>query len=111
MPFSGSTPITINVTSADISAASTTESSLVVAMKRLNAALQLDGETPGDDTSGYYFATSLNPRYNNGQLLSLFDVFCATTSYTADGNTQTTLAGELLGLKPTSSYTATLVHS
>lgn len=111
MPFSGSTPITISVTAADISAGTTTKSSLVIAMERLNTALQLDGEVPGDDTSGYYFATTLNPRYNNGQLLSLFDVFCATESYTADGNTQTILAGELLGIKTSSAYVSTLVHS
>lgn len=113
MPFSEPTSLTINVTAADIAAASATSTttSLVMAMKRLSDAFQLPGQAPDDPPAQLFFRTELNPRLMNGQLINVIDVFCATKVYSTDANTTLVILLELLGIKPTVAYTATLVNS
>jgi len=112
MPFDEITPITINVTTADIATASntTTTTSLVIAMQRLNEARQLPGQEQGEPVSQNQFNTLISPRLMNGQLVNVIDVFCATRVYSLDANSTLIILLELLGVKPTVAYTATLVH-
>jgi len=111
MPFSEITPLTINVTTSDIAVATTTETSLVVAMKRLNQARQLPGQEPGEPVDGNAFDAFISPRLMNGQLINAIDVLCATRVYSLDANSTVIILFEMLGAKPSVAYTATLLHS
>jgi len=113
MPFSEPTPFIINVTTADIAAASNTTAttSLAIALKRMNDARQLPGQEAEENVSPNQFNTQLNPRLMNGQLVNVIDVFCISIVYSLDANSTLIILSELLGVKVPMAYTATMVHA
>jgi len=113
MPFTEPTTLTINVTLADIAASTTASNmtnSLAIAMKRLGDNFQLPGQVTGETIPGTYYA-ELNPRFNNGTPVSIYDAFCFSIVYSVDYESGVKLLLESVGVKPSVAYTATLVKA
>lgn len=113
MPFSEPTPLTINVTQADIDASSSgkTTNSLALAIKRYCENNLLPGQENDTTVQSYGAYAEIQPRIQNGYVVSVYEAFVCTRLYSCD--LDTTLKGvlELLGIKPSGPYTVTLVHA
>lgn len=110
MPFSAPTTLTINVTQADIDAATAgiQTNSLCKAMSRLSAAKQLPGQA--DDLSvqeGCAFFAQVSP-IMTGNGVSLASVLVCSDVYGCDLNSALVIGSENLSIKPSVPYTVSL---
>jgi len=104
----------VNVTLSDISSSSvgSATNSLATALKRLRNNGQLPGvETQNDKDICSVIYSEVNPRINNGQVISVVDTYVCSAVYSTDINSTLIITLESLGIKPTSAYTATLTKS
>ena len=113
MPFNETTPLTINVTLADIAASSAgvQTNSLAIAIKRYADNLLLPGQQDDTVSQSCGVSVQITPRINNGQVVSVCEAYVCTAPYECDLNVTLIILLEMLGIKPTSAYTATLVHA
>lgn len=113
MPFDESTPLTINVTSADIAAAGTTNTtnSLAMAIKRYYENLLLPGQEYDTTPQSCGNVVSLSPRIMNGQVVTICEALVCTRIYSVPVDVTLIIVLEMLGVKPSSPYSAILVHS
>jgi len=113
MPFDESTPLTINVTMADITAAGTssTTNSLATAIKRYYENLLLPGQQFDSTPQSCGNTVSISPRIMNGQVVTVCEALVCTRIYSVPVDVTLTIVLETLGIKPISAYTAILVHS
>lgn len=112
MPFDESTPLTIEVTSADIANATTGKftNSLATALRRYGDNLLLPGQEYDTVSQSCAFYADIQPRIMNGQVVSICEALVCTRVYACDVNTTLIILLESLGIPPTSPYTVTLVH-
>lgn len=112
MPFDESTPITINVTTADIANATGGKfgNSLATALKRYGDNLLLPGQQFDTVSQPCAFYAGIEPRLLNGEVISVCEALVCTRVYSCDPSTTLIILLELLGIPPTSSYTVTLKH-
>lgn len=111
MPFSAPNTFNVNITQADIDAATAGafENSLCKALARLNDAKQLPGQS--DDSrpqDGCAFYAQISPIIVIGGGVSLASVFVCSDPYGCDTNSALIIAAENLGIKPTVPYTVSL---
>lgn len=113
MPFNEQTPVTIQVTQADIDNSSIggTTNSLATAIKRYADNKLLPGQELDENVQSCGNSVTISPRIMNGQVVSVCEAFVCTRPYACDATVTLIILLEMLGIKPSSPYTATLVHS
>lgn len=113
MPFDESSPLTINVTSADILAAGTTSTtnSLALAIKRYYENLLLPGQEHDTVSQNCGSVVSISPRIMNGQVVTVCEALVCTRIYSVPVDVTLIIVLETLGIKPSNPYSAVLTHS
>lgn len=109
MPFSAPTTLTINVTQADIDAATADafNNSLCKAMQRLGKAKQLPGQAEDLSIQDCSFYAQVSP-IMTGNGVSLASVLVCSDVYGCDLNSALVIGSENLGIKPAVPYTVSL---
>lgn len=112
--FNEPTTFTVSVTQADIDNSSGTSSStnsLATAILRLNANRQLPGQQYDSTVQNCLVSVTPGVRLMNGNLVSFCDAFVCSATYGTDNSTAVKILLEVVGIKPSGPYTATLTKN